>query len=54
MDRKRRSEAGEPVSNDEDEDVDEDGKPKPAPQKPIFNEVEAFGKFDAKEENIIV
>ena len=55
MDRKRRRDAGEPVSGDEDEEEEgEDGKPKPPPTLPVFNEKEALDKFDAKEENAIV
>ena len=54
MDRERRREAGEPVSDDEDDDGEEEGKPKTAPTKPVFDEDEALAKFDEKEENAIV
>ena len=55
VDRKRRIEAGEPVSEDEEEEeVDEEGKEKPPPEKPVFNEAQALEIFDAKEENAIV
>lgn len=68
MDRERRREAGEPVSDDEDdEDVrgnqtgtiqtgtDEGNMGiDTTPRKPEFNEVEFLAKFDEKEENAIV
>ena len=56
VDRKRRIEEGQPVSEQEDEEdgEDEEGKEKPPPEKPIFKEKEALDIFDAKEENAVV
>ena len=55
MDRERRREAGEPVSDDEDEELEgEEGKEKEKPQNPVFDEKDALAKFDEKEENAIV
>ena len=55
MDRERRREAGEPVSDDEDEEMEgEEGKEKEKPQNPVFDEKDALAKFDEKEENAIV
>ena len=56
VDRKRRIEEGQPVSDQDDDDdgEDEEGKEKPPPEKPVFNEKEALDIFDAKEENAVV
>ena len=68
MDRERRREAGEPVSDDEDEDdvrgnqtgtinTATDGgltDRNKTPSKPEFNETESLAKFDDREENAIV
>jgi len=54
MDRERRREAGEPVSDDEEEDDGEEAKEKEPPVKPVFDENGVLSKFDEKEENAIV
>lgn len=53
VDRERRREAGEPVSEDEDEDED-DPKEREAPVKPVFDEAEALARFDERDENAVV
>ena len=54
MDRKRRMDAGDQVTEEDDEEEDEEGKEKPPPEKPVFNEAQILEAFDAKEENAIV
>lgn len=55
VDRERRREAGEPISEDEDDDADgEEDRVKEVPVKPVFDEAGELAKFDEKEENAIV
>ena len=54
MERKRRIDAGEQVTEESEVDGDNDGEEAKAPEKPVFDEAGEFAKFDAKEENEIV
>ena len=54
MDRKRRMDAGEQVTEEDEEEEVEEGKENPPPEKPVFNEAQVLETFDAKEENAIV
>jgi hypothetical protein len=54
MDRERRRDAGDRVSDDENEDDEEEVVERKPPVKPVFDEKSILTRFDEKEENALV